>query len=188
VARCAGLPEHYDSAPQTTAVTCWANLPPSPAAMLRRGRRAGVQVGALVDTDDTVLAFLTPSPDELLDRVFSETAEDGLLDVAEATAHFAGTRAAYVSVVLPVEVDEDDWAGRVRQRTDRVRRLLAASDRRPENIRGIGVTSWHALRELLIETAASRFIPRSEQQCAMTAAQWVGERLAGPSRERRLQA
>ena len=181
VARCAGLPERYDSAPQTTVVTCWANLPPAPAAMLRRGRRRGVHVDAVLDTDDTVITFLTPSPDELVERVLSETAEDSLLDVADATAHLAGTRSAYVSVVLPVEVDEDAWTARVRQRTARVQRLLAASDRNPGNVRGMGVTTWNALRELLIEAAASRFIPRSEQQCALTAAQWVGERLEGTS-------
>jgi hypothetical protein len=116
--------------------------------------------------------------------VLSETAADGLLDVAEATAHQAGTRSAYVSVVLPLEVDEVTWAARVRQRTDRVRRLLGAGDRGPSNIRGLGVTTWHALRELLIESAASRFIPRSEQVCALTAAQWIGERLE-PGRDRR---
>ena len=184
VARCAGLPERYDSAPQTTAVTCWAQLQPAPAAMLRRGRRRGIHVSAVVDTDDTVITFLTPGPDELVERVLSETAEDGLLDVAEATAHLAGTRSAYVSVVLPLEVDESIWAPRVRQRTDRVRRLLAAGDRHPANIRGLGVTTWHSLRELLIESAASRFIPRSEQLCALTAAQWIGERLE-PGRDRR---
>lgn len=177
VARCAGLPERYDSAPQTITVTCWATLQPAPAAMLRRGRRCGIHVNALIDTDDTVITFLAPSPDELVKRVLSETAEDGLLDAAEATAHLAGTRSAYLSVVLPMEVDEEVWAPRVRQRTDRVRRLLAASDRNPENIRGIGVTTWDALRELLTETAGSRFIPRSEQQCALTAAQWIGERI-----------
>jgi hypothetical protein len=187
VARCAGLPERYDSAPQTTAVTCWPTLAPAPSAMLRRGRRCGVHVNVLIDTDDTVITCLTPSPDELVARVLSETAEDGLLDVAEATAYVAGTRSAYVSVVLPFEVDEDTWTGRVRQRTERVRRLVAAGDHSPANVRGIGVTTWGTLRELLIEAAASRFIPRSEQLCALQAAQWVGERLA-PVWDRRLQA
>jgi hypothetical protein len=184
VARCAGLPEGYDSAPQTTAVSCWASLQPAPAAMLRRGRRRDIDVNAVIETDDTVIAFLTPSPDELVERVLSETAEDGMLDIAEATAHLAGTRSAYVSVVLPIQVDEDVWAPRVRQRTERVRRLLAASDRNPGNLRGMGVTTWHALAGVLIEAAASRFIPRSEQQCALAAAQWVGERLS-PGRDRR---
>lgn len=187
VARCAGLPERYDSAPQTTAVTCWGNLQPAPAAMLRRGRRRGIHVDALIDTDDTVVTFLTPSPDELVGRVLSETAEDGLLDVAEATAHVAGTRSAYVSVILPLEVDEDLWSARVRQRTERVRRLLAAGDRNPDNIRGIGATTWNAVRELLTETAASRFISRSERQMAISAAQWIGERLEA-TRQRRQRA
>ena len=183
IARCAGLPDRYDSAPQIAAVSCWATLQPASSAMLRRGRRSGIQFDALIDTDDTLVVFLTPSPDELVDRVLSETAEDGLLDVAEATAHLAGTRSAYVSVVLPIEVDEYAWAARVRQRTERVRRLLAAGERNPANIRGIGVTTWAALSELLIEVAASRFIPRSEQTFALTAAQWMSERLA-PKRGR----
>jgi hypothetical protein len=187
VARCAGLPDRYDSAPQTVAVACWADLQPAPAAMLRRGRRRAIHAAAVVETDDTVITFLTPSPDELVHRVLSETAEDGLLDIAEATAHLAGTRAAYVSVVLPIEVDADVWTARVGQRTERVRRLLAASDRNPENVRGMGVTTWEALGELLIEAAASRFIPRSEQHCALAAAQWMGERLA-PRRDHRRQA
>jgi len=177
VARATGLPDGYASAPHITAVTCWSNLQPAPNALLRRHRRHSVPVSAIVDTDDTVVTFVTPSPTELLDSVLSDTAEGGLLDVAEATANLAGTRSAYVSVVLPIEVEEQVWASRVRRRAERVARVLSSSSRSPENIRGIGATTWDALHELLSEVAQSRFISKSEQRFAMTTAAWMSERL-----------
>lgn len=186
IARSVGLPDGYDSAPQTTAVTCWSTLEPAPSAMLRRGRRCGVATSAIVDTDDTVLTFVAPAPADLLARVLSETAEDGLLDLAEATAYLAGTRSAYVSVVLPIESHEEIWAARVRRRAERVHRILNASGRGPANIRGIGVTTWAALHELLSEIGASRFISKSEQKCALTTADWMSERLGAHLSRQRL--
>lgn len=177
VARATGLPEGYASAPHITAVACWSNLQPAPSAMLRRGRRHNVPVSAIVDTDDTVISFLTPSPTEMLDTVLSDTAEGGLLDVAEATAYLAGSRSAYVSVVLPIEVEEEVWSPRVQRRAERVGRVLSSSSRNPENLRGMGATTWHALHELLSDVAQSRFISKSEQRCAMTAVEWMSERL-----------
>jgi hypothetical protein len=154
--------------------------------MLRQGRRCPVPVSVIVDTDDTVISFLAPSPTEMLDTVLSETAEGGLLDVAEATAYLAGTRSAYVSVVLPLEVEEQVWASRVRRRAERVARLLSARGRHPENVRGIGATTWHALHELLSEIARSRFISKSEQRCAMTTVEWMSARLADEVSQKRL--
>jgi hypothetical protein len=178
VARATGLPDGYASAPHITAVTCWANLQPAPNAMLRRGRRHSVPVSAIVDTDDTVITFVTPSPGEMLDNVLSETAEGGLLDVAEATAYLAGSRSAYVSVVLPIEVEEEVWAPRVRRRAERVGRMLLSSGRSPENLRAMGATTWYALHELLTELAQSRFIEKAEQRYAKTAVEWMSERIA----------
>ena len=186
VARSTGLPDGYSSAPHITAVTCWSNLQPAPRATLRRGRRNAVPVSAIIDTDDTVISFLTPSPTEMLDTILSDTAEGGLLDVAEATAYLAGTRPAYVSVVLPVEVEEQVWGPRVRRRADRVGRVLSSSPHNPEHIGGIGATTWHALHELLAEIAESRFIPKSEQRVAMTAADWMNQRIAAETSRKKL--
>jgi hypothetical protein len=186
LARATGLPDGYDSAPHITAVTCWSNLQPAPNAILRRARRCAVPVSVIVDTDDTVVSFLTPSADEMLDRVMSDTAEGALPNVAEATAYLAGTRSAYVSVVLPIELDEQIWAPRVRRRAERVGRVLSSSARRPENIRGIGSTTWHALHELLSEMARSQFISRGELHWATAAVQWMNERLAADHTRRRL--
>ena len=186
VARTTGLPDGYASAPHIAAITCWSNLQPAPNAMLRRHRRHSVPVSAIIDTDDTVFVFLTPSPTELLDSVLSETAEGGLLEVAEATAYLAGTRSAYVSVVLPIEVEEEVWALRVRRRAERVTRVLSSSRRSPENIRGIGATTWDALHDLLSEVAQSRFISKSEQRFATTTAAWMSERLKLDRAHRRL--
>ena len=187
IARCTGLPEGYDSAPHITTVTCWTTLQPAPSAMLRRGRRCGVPVSAIIDTDDTVISILTPGPDELLDRVLSETADGGLLDVAEATAYVAGTRSAYVTVVLPPEVDEHVWAPRVQRRAERVAGVLSSSNRPPENIRGIGVTTWNALYDVLSDIAASPFISKSERRHALTTVEWMRKQL-GTERTRRLLA
>jgi hypothetical protein len=186
VARCAGLPDGYDSAPHVTAVTCWSDLKPAASAVLRRGRRNGVPVDAIVDTDDTIITVLAPAQDDLLGRVLSDTAADGLLDVAEATACLAGNRAAYVTVVLPLEADEEVWSARVRRRAERVLRVVNASHRGPSNIRGIGVTTWSALYDLLSEVGASRFISRTEQACARTTADWMRERLGPDLQEQRL--
>lgn len=186
VARATGLPDGYDSAPHITTVTCWSNLQPAPTAMLRRGRRHIVPVSAIVDTDDTVITFLTPSPTDMLDTVLSETAGGGLQDVAEATAYLAGTRSAYVSVVLPVDVNEEVWAPRIRGRAGRVARALSSSGRGPENLLGIGATTWHALHELLSEIAQSPFVPKSEQRFAMTTAAWMSERLKIDRNDQRL--
>ena len=186
VARATGLPDGYSSAPHITAVTCWSSLQPAPSAVLRRGRRRNVPVSAIVDTEDTVVTFVTPSPTEMLDSVLSETAEGGLLDVAEATAYLAGTRSAYVSVVLPIEVEEQVWGSRVRRRAERVRRVLASSGRGAGNVGGIGATTWHALHELLSEVARSRFVAKSEQRCASTTVEWMNERLVAEIDRKRL--
>lgn len=186
VARATGLPDGYSSAPHITAVTCWSNLQPAPNAMLRRGRRRPLPVSVIVDTDDTVISFLAPSPTEMLDTILSDTAEGGLLDVVEATAYLAGTRSAYVSVVLPIEVEEQIWAPRVRRRAERIGRVLSSSARHPENMRGIGATTWHALHELLSEIAQSRFIAKSEQRCATTTVEWMNARLADHLSRKRL--
>ena len=186
LARATGLPDGYRSAPHITAVTCWSNLRPAPTATLRRGRRHAVPVSAIVDTDDTVIAVLAPSPVELLDTVLSDTADGGLLDVAEATAYLAGSRCAYVSVVLPIEMDEHVWAPRVRRRAERVNRVLSSSARPPENLRGIGSTTWPALHEVLSEIARSPFIPKSEQRCAMQTVEWMNGRLSRGINHKRL--
>jgi hypothetical protein len=186
VARATGLPDGYASAPQVTSVTCWSNLRPAPNALLRRGRRLNVPFGAIIDTDDTVVTFLTPSATGMLETVLSETAEGGLLDVAEATAYLAGARSAYVSVILPAEVEEEVWAPRVQRRAERVSRLLASGGRSPENLRGMGATTWSALHELLSEIADSRFISRTEQRFARAAVDWMSERLAVETRAKRL--
>jgi hypothetical protein len=186
IARCAGLPEGYNSAPHITAVTCWSDLKPAPSAMLRRGRRIGVPVDVVIDTDDTVVTVLTPAQQDVLGRVLSDTADDGLLDLAEATSCVAGTRCAYVTVVLPIEADENVWSARVRRRAERVLRVLNSSGRAPSNIRGIGVTTWPALHEMLSEIAASRFISKSEHKLALTTAAWMGERLGPDVNRQRL--
>jgi hypothetical protein len=177
VARCAGLPEGYNSAPQVGMVTCWSSLELPPSARLRRGKRHPVPVSVIVDTDDTVVSLLTPAQDDLLNRVSSDSAEDVLLEVAEATAWLAGTRSAYVGVILPIEADENVWIPRVQQRAERVKRVLEASERAPVNIRGIGATTWHALHDLLSEVAASSFIADSERRYALTAVEWMGAHL-----------
>ena len=186
VARATGLPDGYSSAPHITAVTCWSNLQPAPNAVLRRGRRHSVPVSAIVDTDDTVVTFLVPSPKAMLDSVLSETVEGGLLETAEATAYLAGNRSAYVSVVLPIELEEQVWAPLVRRHAERVRRLLSSNSRGPGNLRAIGAITWNAMHELLSEIAHSPFISRPEQRYAMTAVDWMSERFAIETRRKRL--
>lgn len=177
VARCAVLAEGYASAPHITTVTCWSKLEPAPSARLRRARRGEVPVDVVIDTDDTVVALLTPGPVELQSRVVSDTVEDGLLDVGEAVAWLAGTRAAYVGVVLPVGTDLQFWGPLVQRRAERVHRVMQSSDRAPANLRGIGVTNWPALHDLLTEVAGSTFIAESEKRLALAAVDWMAERL-----------
>ncbi len=177
IARCGMLAEGYGSAPHVTKVTCWSKLEPAPSARLRRARRGEVPVDVIIDTDDTVIALLTPGPAELQGRVVSDTVEDGLLDVAEAVAWLAGTRAAYVGVILPVETDVQFWGPLVQRRAERVHRVMQSGDRWPANMRGIGVTNWPALHELLSEVAESNFIAESEKRFALTAVAWMAERL-----------
>jgi hypothetical protein len=184
VARCAGLPDNYNSAPHVANVVCWPNLKPAPSAALRRGRPLSVPVNVVIDTDDTVITLLTPGPSELLDRVLSESAADGLVSVAEATSWLAGTRSAYVSVVLPMESDADEWVDRVQRRAERARRVLLANGRGPANLRGIGAITWTSLHELLTELAASEFINESEKRWVQTTAAWMQERIDSLGRNR----
>jgi hypothetical protein len=179
IARSAGLPDHYDSAPHIVKAVCWPSLKPAPSTVLRRGRPHALPVSAVIDADDTVMTFLAPGPDELLDRVLSDTAVDGLVSVAEATAWLAGTRSAYVSVVLPLESDTPEWADRVRRRAARAHRVLRANARGPANLKGIGVVSWASLHDLLAEVAASAFIADSERRWLQGTIAWLQERL-GP--------
>lgn len=185
IARAVGLSDHYDSAPHITAVACWPNLRPAPSSVLRRGRVQSLPVDAVIDTDDTVITFLTPGPSELLDRVLSESAADGLVNVADATAWLAGTRSAYVSVVLPIEADDHEWLGRVRRRAERAHRVLTADGTGPSNLRGIGAVTWRTLHELLAEVETSAFIADSERRLLRTTRMWMEERLEQRERNRR---
>jgi hypothetical protein len=184
VARCAGLPDNYDSAPHVSKVTCWPNLKPAPSSILRRGRVQSLPVSAVIDTDDTVITVLTPGPSELIDRIMSETAVDGLLNVAEATAWLAGTRASYVSVVLPIESDNQEWIDRIRRRAERVRRVLLTGGRGATNLRGMGAVTWPTLHQLLAEVGASPFIADSERRWVNFTAAWMKERLDYVGRDR----
>ena len=185
IARGVGLPDNYDSAPHIAKVTCWPNLKPAPSAMLRRARVQSLPVNAVIDTDDTVVTLLTPGPSELLDRILSETAADGLVNVADATAWLAGTRSAYVSVVLPIESDNHEWIDRVKRRAERAHRVLLAEGRGPTNLRGIGAITWPALQALLTEVEQSPFIADSERRWVHLTAAWMKERLDYVGRDRK---
>lgn len=177
IARAVGLPENYDSAPHVVKVACWPNLQPAPSATLRRGRIHSLPVNVVIDTDDTVITLLTPGPSELLDRVLSESAADGMVNVAEATAWLAGTRSAYVSVVLPIESDGPDWVHRVRRRGERALRVLRAEGRGPSNLKGIGAVTWPELLEVLTDLEVSPFVADSERRIVRTTTAWMSERL-----------
>lgn len=174
-----GLPDGYDSAPHMTRVTCWADLEPAPSAVLRRGRRHAVPVSVIIETDDTVIVVVTPNVTGL-DEAVSNTTDGGLLDLAEATAWLAGARSAYVLVVLPMEVDEDAWTPRIRQRGERVRRVLAVSPKGPANLRGIGATTWPALRDLLAGIRACGCNRAAEQRYADTTVEWMTDHVGAP--------
>lgn len=185
VARCVGLPDNYDSAPRISKVACWPNLKPAPSSTLRRGLVQSIPVSAVIDTDDTVVTVLAPGTSELLDRILSDTAADGLVSVAEATAWLAGTRAAYVSVILPLESDSPEWIERVQRRATRAHRALLAQGRGPTNLRGIGAGNWPALQELLAEVEGSPFISSLERRWTHLTAAWMKERLDYAENDRR---
>jgi hypothetical protein len=185
VARSTGLPDNYNSAPHIAKVACWPNLKPAPSSILRRGRIQFLPVSVVIDTDDTVVTLLTPGPSELLDRILSDTAVDGLVSVAEATAWLAGTRSAYVSVVLPLESDNAEWNDRVRRRAARAHRVLLAEGRGPANLKGIGAVTWSSMHELLAEVESSPFIADSERRWVHLTAGWMRERLDYVRRDRR---
>jgi hypothetical protein len=108
----------------------------------------------------------------------SDTAEGGLLDVLEATAYFAGVRAAYVAVILPPSADNEVWVGRARRNANAALRVLNASGRRTGNVRGAGAVRWDDLRAVLTELGRSGTIPANERALAQTTARWLGERLS----------
>ena len=81
--------------------------------------------------------------------------------------------------MLPIEADAQAWGARVRRRAERVQRVLQSSRRPPANVRGVGVTTWQALHELLSEVAGSPFIADSEKRCALTTVEWMAQRLRG---------
>ena len=188
LARCVGLSDGYDSAPHTVSVSCWSRIAPTPSAMLRRGRRDLIPVDVIVETDDTVVSVITPPLPDLLGRVLSETAEGGLLDLAEATSWLAGTRRAYVGVVLPLEADDDVWLTRIRRRAARVGNVLHTTARGVSNLRGMGPLTWTALHDVLTDASESSSVATSERELAMLTARWMAERLRSRSRqtERRL--
>ena len=177
IAALGGLNDDYASAPHVCHVSCWDWLEPSPAAMLRRGRRAAVRADVVIDTDDTVVAMFVPRLDEITTTVLSDTAEGGLLDLMEATSFKGGVRSAYVGVVLPPGADNDVWTSRIRQRAHAVDRVLRASSRGVRNARGIGAVTWRQLQSILIDASRSQLLFASERALAGSTARWMGERL-----------
>lgn len=172
IARLCGLSGEVTFAPHSVAVHCWHELPLAPSAMLRRGKRRPVPVHVLVDTEDVVLAFWAPAMSQLA-AVTADTAEAGLLELAEATSWHAGTRHAYAGVILPVEADESTWLPRVQRRELTVLRALRDSGARVANLRGCGVLTWPEIEAVLVEASAETAIPEVQRAMATRTARWM---------------
>jgi hypothetical protein len=177
IASIGGLTDDFASAPHVCHVSCWDWLDPAPAAMLRRGRRTAVRADVVIDTDDTVVTLLAPSPADVMERVLADTAEGGLLDLVEATSFKGGVRAAYVGVILPPDMDSETWIPRVNRRAQAVHRVLHASGRGVRNAHGIGAVTWRDLQAILADAAHSTFLHESERELAAATAEWMHERL-----------
>ena len=178
VAALGGLADDFASAPHVCQMRVWQPLDPPPAAMLRRARRQPLRADVIIDTDDTVVSLLVPSISEVTTTVLSDTAEGGLLDLIEATAYYAGTRAAYAGVVLPHGADGDVWMGRVNRRSLAVHRVLHAGGRGVSNARGLGAFDWYTLADILGDAGQSPLLHSSERALAQVTMRWMQERLA----------
>jgi hypothetical protein len=178
IARLGGLTDEYASAPHVCQIACWDWLEPAPEARLRRYRRAAVRADVVIDTDDTLVTLLVPRVDEITTLVLSDTAEGGLLDLAEATSFKGGVRASYVGVVLPNGADSDVWVSRITRRALAVQRVLLASGRTVRNLRGIGALGWHDVLAILNDAARSTSLCPTERTCARDVGGWMSERLA----------
>lgn len=173
VARLGGLHTGVVFAPQTVSVRCWEELPLTPTAMMRRGKRGGVPIEVLVETEDLVVAVCAPPLSGLAGPLLADTAAPGLLEVAESTIWRAGTRLAFVTVLLPPEADEAAWAARVTRRARVVRRVLEARDRSMPALCGLGPLVWPDLVAILRDVATSPIIPFDEGARAAGVVRWL---------------
>lgn len=178
VARLGAMTDEYDSAPHVCQIACWDWLDPAPSARLRRQRRAAVRADVVIDTDDTVMTFLVPRVDEVTSLVLSDTAEGGLLDLAEATSYKGGVRASYVGIVLPPGADTDVWMTRVNRRGRAVQRVFAASGYGIRNAGGIGALGWLDLRAILDDAGRAHSLATSERTRATEVSRWMTDRLS----------
>lgn len=178
VARIGAMTDGYVSAPHVCQIACWDWLDPAPVARLRRHRRAAVRADVVIDTDDTVMTFLVPRVDEVTSIVLSDTAEGGLLDLAEATSYKGGVRASYVGIVLPPGADNDMWMTRVNRRARAVQRVLESSGYGIRNAGGIGALGWHDMRAILDDAGRAHSLADSERSLATAVSRWMTQRLS----------
>lgn len=173
VARLGGLQTGVVFAPQTVRVRCWEELPLTPTAMMRRGKRGSVPIEVLVETEDLVLTICAPPLSSLVSPLLADTASPGLLEVAESTIWRAGTRLAFVAVLLPPEADETTWAARVMRRARVVRRVMEARDRTMPGPCGLGPLVWPDLVSILRDVSTSPIIPFEEGARAAGVVRWL---------------
>lgn len=171
IARLCGLSEGAAFAPHTALVRCWHTWPLTPAAMMRRGKRAPIPVDIVIDAEDLVLALRAPRLAELA-ATLADTAETGLLELAEAVSWQAGVRHAYAGIVLPPEADESTWIPRVQRRQLMVLRALRDQPH-AANLRGCGVLTWTELRAVLGEASGEELLPARERELAAGTTRWM---------------
>ena len=173
VARFTGIPHGYRSAPHSVAVSCWRELAPPPPAMLRRHRREDVRADVVIETEDTVLTFVVPTRTELRTTVWADGSDHGLLELVESTSWLAGRRDAYTGIIMPLEPDDHVWRARIRGRAERLHRTLQARDPSLANVQDVGVITWLALADVLLDATQSPIIRDSERQLARCTAEWI---------------
>lgn len=173
IARLGGLRDGVAFAPHTVQVRCWEDLPLAPVAMLRRGKRGHVMVDAVVETEDLLLAICAPALPSLAMTLLADTSAPGLLEVVESTSWRAGSRFAFVAVLLPPEADETTWSTRVARRAGLVERVVAAGERPIGNLRGIGSLAWGDLVGIFQDVATSPIIGIDERDAASRQLKWM---------------
>ncbi len=181
VARLAGLTDGGAGAPHTVRVSCWTSLPPSPRATLRRGRRVSIPVDVLVETETAAVALAVPPIETLTSPLLSDTQEGSLYDMAEAAMWFAGRRAAFVGIILPLGTDEEVWKPRVRRRGAIVSHLLDASAP-GTNLQGVGAMSWRDLDQVLEDVTCAASLPEAERRRAGDTLTWMRRTTTVPAR------
>jgi hypothetical protein len=165
-------------APSILKVRLWQCLP-LPAVARLAGSHSTIDADVVIETEHAVWGLLARHGGDVVRGAEDLHGVDPIAALAHATAELAGTRRAYVGLVMsaPEECPLGiALIGRYRTSATALRlRLDGVTPSAPTNVGGFGAIRWNDLKTILEECAAGAAVPALQRDLAGRTASWLGQ-------------